>query len=173
MKPLKSYRIDDCDPVYLDGALHISGNWYMFRDDKIVDIIYKHDNCLDCHGFRRKPIGLDEMKTIIELPVLRAVNASLIEVVTQSIFDSTIGASLGCSDVRAKCKLWSGNHYVRRVSCSHFDSVYAFAYTVGNSQPYIYLYQVHYGGINVDDSFAIDKDIFERIYNVLKEEDRK
>lgn len=172
LKPLRYFVVDK--HIGFDREMtNICDDWYAYIDSKFINIVREHDDSLECHGFNRSAINLYELKSVLEQPVLNATSHDIISIIANTVRELTIELSSCCSELRTRCKYYDGNHYIHRLHRGHFASIYAFVYNMGNNSPKVSFQIVNYGKRNMEGSFIIDRDIIEKVYNMLEERSKK
>lgn len=164
MNPLR-YEIVDKLPGFKSEMIHIRDNCFVMIDSQFINIVFEHDDSLECHGFSRSAITKYAMKCILDEPVLNAIDENMVRLMSETVSNRTIKEASCCTELRSKCKSWRDNHYVRRVYNGFRSSIYAFTYKIADSNPIVCLQAVNYGGMNMKGSFSIDRDIIENIYS--------
>ncbi len=168
MSPLRC-RVVDKFPGFSKEMIHIRDNCFMFREDKFIEIVLEHDNSLECHGFSRNALPNYSLKSILEQPVLHAMDESIVDIVMNTVESQTIKESKCCNDLRTACKYWNGTSYIYKLYDGRYSSIYSFVYDIRRGNPIVCLQIVNYGKRDMTGSFSIDLDIIEKIYNILKE----
>lgn len=166
MRPLRNYSTEKI-PGFKELLIPIGDNIFLQKDVSYTIVIFEHDNSLECHGFSNSAFREYTFREILKQPILRVPSMELVECMRDMIDNMTIRDSKDCTGCRTACKRWEGNHYIHRVYCGHFNSVYAFAYSVSNESPIIQFQVVNYGPRNSKGSFSIESSIIEQLSNVL------
>ena len=164
---LLRYDIVDKLPGFSSEMIHIKDNSFVLIGSQYIDIVFEKPALLECYGFSRSAISKNAMGTIIEQPVLKSVNSSLIDIMTETIIRNTIGESSSCKELRSRCKAWRGNHYVSKIYDSRNASLYSFTYSTPDKEPTVLLQAINYGRMDNRGSFSVERDILEAIYNLI------
>ena len=166
MKPLR-YYIANKSPGFDKELIHIRDNCFVFIDSRLINIVLEHDSSLECHGFNRSAIKDYAISEMINSNVLCAASEDIVNIMMDSVRCRTINDSTDCSSLRCACKAYDGNHYIKRVYCGCYSSVYTFTYSINHSEPVVCIQCVNYGRRNMEGSFQIGRSVIEDVYRLL------
>lgn len=167
MRPLR-YREIDKWKGFSNEMTHIRDNCFIHMDSQFIDIVFEHADSLECHGFSRSAITNNGLKAILEQPVLRAIDNSLVDIMRNTINLQTLNGLKTVKDVRCACKKWDGNNYVHKIYNGDYASIYAFVYSIAGGQKIVSLHLIDYRSQSSLGSFAVDLDIIESIFNLTQ-----
>lgn len=166
MNPLR-YRVVNKRPGFSNEMIHIRDNCFVFMDSQFVEIVIEHEDSLECHGFSRNALKESTMKQILEQPTFKAANDELMNIIVETVYNQTIKGANSCEELRSACKCWRDSHYIHKVYDSYRASVYAFMYSLAGGNTVVCLQAINYGKRDMEGSFAVDKDIIEKIYDII------